>query len=132
MNKEYLNLLEKHINLFNEKLGKKISTEDFNELTEDINYIYSEIEKEKDYLKEHKILTEIGMHSIGMLSFVFKDTPTIIIAKEINEKKIVHNTLSALLAQLTNGILGILRLTDAGLDYQARVLFRSVSELSWF
>jgi hypothetical protein len=129
---QYLDILENQIKSFNEWLNKEISIKDFEDLNEEVKHIYSIIEHEKSHLKENMVLTEIGIQAIAMLSFVFNEDFNVI-AGEWSEKdfKIVHNTFSGLITQLTNGFLGTLKLIEAGLDYQARVLFRNVAEMSW-
>lgn len=129
---KYLGILEKQIKLFNERLNKEISIKDFEDLNEQVKEIYLIIEKEKSFLKEEMVLTEIGIQAVAMLSLVFNEDFKVI-AGEWSEKdyKIVHNTFLGLITQLTNGFLGTLKLIETGLDYQARVLFRNVAEMSW-
>lgn len=66
---QYLDILENQIKLFNERLNKEISIKDFEDLNEEVKYIYSIIEHEKSHSKEDMVLTEIGVQAIAMLSF---------------------------------------------------------------
>lgn len=92
--------------------------------------MFSNVEKEKTYLKDDTDLTEIGIHSIAMLSFVFS-VENKVVAGEWDEKyqKKTQLTFTGLLTQITNGLIGILKTVEIGLDYQARVLLRNVIEL---
>ncbi|WML50165.1 hypothetical protein RCG23_10250 [Neobacillus sp. PS3-34] len=129
---QYSEILENQIKLFNERLNKDIGIKDFEDLNEDVKDIYSTIEKEKAHLKEDIVLPEIGIKAIAMLSFLFNEETNVIVGEwSANDYFRVQNTFSGLISQLTNGLLGTLKLIEAGLDYQARVLFRNVTEMSW-
>lgn len=78
-------------------------------------------------------ISYLGILSIGLLSLAINVEKGPICSKWINDNGLPNPNLiiQNLLVQISNSSLAILRLTEDGLEYAARTMYRSVCELSW-
>ncbi|WP_032870186.1 hypothetical protein [Bacillus sp. UNC69MF] len=132
VSEKLLNILEDEIKKFNKELNKDVKLVDFEHLEADLKSINDEIDKEKVFFSEELSLIDVGMKCIGTLIFWIGEHDHFIAGNWTKEEyERINQTFQGLLTQLTNGLIGISKLIERGLDYQARVLFRNLAEMSW-